>query len=114
MPCIAVLSIRLGWSGRYLKAQPTLIVYRGNILWDAAKSEQLGRLENLGGLRSQGIAAVEDVLAMVLEPDGSFSVIPLSAAPDGKCPTTLRGIEGVPDFAGQDNSGDENPAASTK
>src|SRR3954468_19394544 len=35
----AGLSIRLGWFGRYLKAQPSLIIYRGNILWDKAKNE---------------------------------------------------------------------------
>lgn len=63
----AALAIRLGWFGRYLKAQPLLIVYRGVILWDAAKKEQLGNIEILGGIRSKGIAAVEDVLAMVLE-----------------------------------------------
>src|SRR3954471_13152425 len=33
----AGLSIRLGWFGRYLKAQPSLIIYRGNILWDNAR-----------------------------------------------------------------------------
>src|SRR3954451_11926732 len=105
----AGLSIRLGWFGRYLKAQPSLIIYRGNILWDNAKKQQLGRLEILGGLRSQGVAAVEDVLAMVLEPDGSFSVVLLSASQNGKLPTTLRDIEGVPEFAGQKDSGSENP-----
>jgi hypothetical protein len=64
----ATLSIHLGWFGRYLKAQPLLVVYRGKILWDAAKKEQLGELEILGGIRNTGTAAVEDILAMVLEP----------------------------------------------
>ena len=95
----AALAIRLGWVGRYLKAQPLLIVYRGVILWDAAKKEQLGNIEILGGIRSKGIAAVEDVLAMVLEPDGSFSVIPISAAPGTKLPTSLQDVKGVPEFS---------------
>lgn len=105
----AALSLRLGWFGRYLKAQPLLIIYRGVILWHEAKKEHLGELEILGGLRNQGIAAVEDVLAMVLEPDGSFSVIPLSAAPGTKVPTTLRDVHGVPEF-----SDDADPAAKRK
>src|SRR3954447_20537630 len=88
----ATLSIHMGWFGRYLKAQPLLIVYRGLILWDAARKEQLGELEILGGLRNHGVAAVEDVLAMVLEPDGSFSVIEMSAAPGTKLPTTLKDV----------------------
>jgi uncharacterized membrane protein YcaP (DUF421 family) len=93
----ASLSIHLGWFGRYLKAQPLLIVYRGKILWDAAKKEQLGELEILGGIRNSGTAAVEDILAMVLEPDGTFSVIPLSAS-NGRPPTALRDVAGVPEF----------------
>lgn len=100
----ASLSIHLGWFGRYLKAQPLLIVYRGKILWDQAKKEQLGELEILGGIRSSGTAAIEDVLAMVLEPDGNFSVIPLSAAMNGKLPTALRDVAGVPEF---DHDSDE-------
>jgi len=110
----AALSIRLGWFGRYLKAQPLLIIYRGNILWDNARKEQLGRLEILGGLRSQGIAAVEDVLAMVLEPDGSFSVVELSAEKEGRLPTALRDVNGIPEFAGQSDSVSENPDADAK
>ena len=82
----AALSVHWLVRSRYLKAQPSLIVYRGRILWDAAKKEQLGMLEILGGIRNSGTAAVEDVLAMVLEPDGTFSVIPLSAASNGKLP----------------------------
>ncbi|MBV8673179.1 MAG: DUF421 domain-containing protein [Acidobacteriaceae bacterium] len=95
----AGLSIRLGWFGRYLKAQPLLIVYRGTILWHNARKEQLGDLEILGGIRNASIAAVEDVLAMVLEPDGTFSVIPLSAEKSQRLPTALRDVEGVPEFA---------------
>ena len=105
----AGLSIRLGWFGRYLKAQPLLIVYRGVILWHNAKKEQLGNLEIMGGLRGQGVAAVEDVLAMVLEPDGSFSVIPMSAAQGTKVPTTLQDVDGVPEFFD-----DADPAAKRK
>jgi uncharacterized membrane protein YcaP (DUF421 family) len=89
----ASLSIHLGWFGRYLKAQPLLIVYRGQILWKNARKEQLGDLEILGGIRSNGVAAVEDVLAMVLEPDGTFSVIPLSAQSDRtRLATALRDV----------------------
>lgn len=105
----AALSIHIGWFGRYLKAQPLLIIYRGVILWDAARKEQLGDLEILGGLRSKGVAAVEDVLAMVLEPDGSFSVIPMSAAEGTKLPTALQDVRGVPEF-----DAEANPATKRK
>lgn len=69
---------------------------------NTARSEGHGRLfrhlEILGGIRSNGVAAVEDVLAMVLEPDGSFSVIPMSAEPAQGLPTALRDVRGVPEF----------------
>jgi len=101
------LSVHLGWFGRYLKAQLLLIVYRGKILWDAAKKQQLGELEILGGIRNSGTAAIEDVLATVLEPDGTFSVIPLSASSNGHLPTALRDVPGVPEFEhDQDDNSD--------
>lgn len=96
--CFAALALRLGWFGRYLKAQPLLIIYRGLILWGNARKEHLGELEILGGVRSRGLAAVEDVFAMVLEPDGSFSVIPACAEKAGQLPTALRDVHGVPEF----------------
>jgi uncharacterized membrane protein YcaP (DUF421 family) len=84
-------------------------VYRGVVLWDATKKQQLGELEILGGIRSKGIATVEDVLAMVLEPDGSFSVVSMNAAPGMKVPTALSDVAGVPEF-----SDGADPAATRK
>lgn len=95
----AALSLRLGWFGRYLKAQPSLLIYRGVILWNQARKDHLSELEILGAIRSKGIAAVEDVLALVLEPDGSFSVVPMDAAKEGKLPTALADVSGVPEFS---------------
>jgi len=95
----AALAMHLGWFGRQIKNQPLLLMYGGEILWDRARSEQLTELEILGALRNHGIAALEDVLAMVLEPDGTFSVLQRSALKTGQLPTTLRDVEGVPDFA---------------
>ena len=38
--------------------------------------------------------------------DGTFSVIPLSAASNGKLPTALRDVEGVPEFQDENPKGD--------
>ena len=84
---------------RRLKAQPLLVIYRGLILWDNARREQLGELEILGAVRNAGVAAVEDVLALVLEPDGSFSCLPMSSAQGKKVPTALKDVKGVPEFS---------------
>ncbi|HVL69787.1 MAG TPA: YetF domain-containing protein [Vicinamibacterales bacterium] len=98
----AGLAMRLDWFGQHVKNQPLLLIYRGNILWDNARREQLTELEVLGALRGQGIAAVADVLALVLEPDGSFSAIKKSALAEGQLPTTLQGVHGVPEFGSQE------------
>ena len=94
----AGLALCLGWFGRYVKNQPLLIIYRGAILWDRAREEQLGELEIFGALRNAGVAAVENVLALVLEPDGSFSVVPMGALKPGQRPTALLDVKGVSDF----------------
>lgn len=97
----AALAVKLGWFGKYLKAQPSLLIYRGVILWDTVRKEKLTEVEIYGGLRSNGVAALEDVLAMVLESDGSFSVLKKSAAEDGQLPFTLKDVAGVPEFSDQ-------------
>lgn len=95
----AGLAMRVGWFGAHVKNQPLLLVYRGSILWDHARREQLTEQDVFAALRSRGIAAVENVLALVLEPDGTFSALKIDELSEGQLPTALRGIEGVPDLA---------------
>lgn len=95
----AGLAMRLDWFGTHVKNQPLLLVYRGNILWDNARNEQLTEQDLFAALRSRGIAALENVLALVLEPDGTFSALRIDDLSDGQLPTALRGVDGVPDLA---------------
>jgi uncharacterized membrane protein YcaP (DUF421 family) len=79
---ITWLSVRSRTVARFVKAEPTLLLHRGRILPEAMKRERVLESEILAALRGQGIAAVEQAHAVVLETDGSFSVT-AGVEPDG-------------------------------
>jgi len=58
-----------------VKSSPRLLFYRGEFLRDAMHQERVVEEEILQAVRSSGIASLDDVEAVVLETDGSFSVI---------------------------------------
>jgi uncharacterized membrane protein YcaP (DUF421 family) len=68
-------SVRLPWFSRMVKSEPTLLVHRGEFLDDAMLQQRVTRGEVLSILRKDGITAVSDAAAVVLETDGSFSVV---------------------------------------
>ena len=72
---ITWLSVRSQKVQGFVKAEPTLLVHRGRLLRGTMKRERVTEDEILAALRGQGIVAVEDVEAVVLETDSSFSVV---------------------------------------
>jgi NAD(P)-dependent dehydrogenase (short-subunit alcohol dehydrogenase family) len=58
-----------------VKAEPALLLYRGQLQHDVLKRERVAEGEVLAALRAKGVGAIEDADAVVLETDGSFSVI---------------------------------------
>jgi uncharacterized membrane protein YcaP (DUF421 family) len=72
---IAWLSIRSPRFQAVIKAEPTLLLHRGGFLEGAMRAERITREEILAALRASGAAAPGDVAAVVLETDGSLSVI---------------------------------------
>lgn len=58
-----------------LKAEPTLLLRRGEFLQDAMLRQRVTREEILAAMRSSGVSSPSDVDAVVLETDGSISVI---------------------------------------
>ena len=58
-----------------IKSQPTLLFYHGETLEHAMKEQRISPDEISAALRAHGIAHLQDVEAVVLETDGSFSVI---------------------------------------
>lgn len=72
---ITWLSVRSKTLSRLVKAEPRLMFHRAEFLWGAMKEERVKKEELLQAMRSQGISRLEQVEAVVLETDGSFSVV---------------------------------------
>lgn len=76
---ITWLSVRSPRFQALIKAQPAMLVYRGEFLPVALMDQRVTREEVMAVLRAQGRSDLGDVLAVVLETDGSFSVLPGNA-----------------------------------
>jgi len=83
---ITWLSVRSPRFQDLIKAQPTMLVYRGDFLPAALVEQRVTREEVMAILRAQGRTDLDKVLAVVLETDGSFSVLS-GDAEDAKAPT---------------------------
>jgi uncharacterized membrane protein YcaP (DUF421 family) len=58
-----------------VKSEPKLVLYEGSVLDEPLLSERLTRSELLAAARQAGHGEIEEVHAIVLETDGSLSVI---------------------------------------
>jgi uncharacterized membrane protein YcaP (DUF421 family) len=72
---ITWLSVRSKTVSRLAKAEPQLLFHEGKFLEEALKTERVKKAEILQAMRSQGISNTDQVEAVVLETDGSFSVV---------------------------------------
>ena len=72
---ITWLSVRSSWVRQLVKAKPTLLLDRGRFLDTALYAQRVTESEVRAAVRAAGCMALEDVAAVVLETDGSFSVI---------------------------------------
>ena len=61
--------------GRIVKSEPSLLLYRGRFLVESLRKERVTEEEVLSAIRAGGHARVEEVEAVVLETDGSFTVV---------------------------------------
>lgn len=89
------LSVRLATVERWVKAQPQLLLFQGQLQQEALQQERVTESELRAALRAQGITALEDVEAVVLETDGSFSVLKQR----GSSSSALVDVQGYPPSA---------------
>ena len=80
---VAWMSIRAPWFRRLVKSDPALLVREGVFLTDAMRRERVDHDEILAAIRNSGIPTLNEVGAVVLETDGSFSVLPREAGSRG-------------------------------
>lgn len=76
-----------------IKNEPALLVHRGRFLENALRRERIAQVEVLAALRSEGIADIQEVAAVVLETDGTFSVV---RNIDAEAAGSLRSVSGYP------------------
>lgn len=72
---VAWLSVHSSRFSDMVKSEPTLLLHRGQFLESAMRSQRVTRAEVLSALRSSGASDPDQVAAVVLETDGSLSVV---------------------------------------
>ncbi|HEX6265655.1 MAG TPA: YetF domain-containing protein, partial [Burkholderiales bacterium] len=68
-------SVRLRWVRRLVTGEPALLVHRGQLLPSALRKARVTEDEVRAAARAAGLPALEEAQAVVLETDGSFSVV---------------------------------------
>ena len=87
---VAFLSVRSARWRELVKSEPALLLRRGDYLRQAMKRERVSEDEIRSAIRAAGHAGVDSIEAVVLETDGTFSVI--AKAEEGA--TALRDVRG--------------------
>jgi uncharacterized membrane protein YcaP (DUF421 family) len=77
-----------------VKSRPTLLLFEGEFRHNTLKNQRVTEGEVRTAIRNRGIAAIEDVEAVVLETDGSFSVMRRFEA---SSTSALVDVEGYPE-----------------
>lgn len=72
---ITWISVRSSIIQKLIKSEPALLLFRGKMQHDVMQKERIVEGEILAALRTSGVSAIEDADAVILETDGSFSVI---------------------------------------
>jgi uncharacterized membrane protein YcaP (DUF421 family) len=93
---VAFASVRFASFERLVKSEPTMLFFQGRFLDAALKKERVTRDEVLAAVRSQGVAELATAAAVVLETDGSLSVVRGGDATD-----SLRNVGGENKMAAQ-------------
>jgi uncharacterized membrane protein YcaP (DUF421 family) len=68
-------SVRAPWVKRLVTGEPELVAHRGRLLTDAMRRNRVTEDEVFAALRNAGHVGFDDTEAVVLETDGSFSVV---------------------------------------
>ncbi|ABE57476.1 MULTISPECIES: DUF421 domain-containing protein [Chromohalobacter] len=89
---ITFTSVRSRRVKNLVKSQPTLLLFQGRFRAETMAQERVVDAEVRAAIRENGIADVERVYAVVLETDGTFSVIPEAGDSD----SALQGVAGLP------------------
>lgn len=87
-------NVRLQWMQKIVTGEPIMLFYQGEFLPLSLRKARVTENEIRAAVRSAGVAHLEKIGAVILETDGSFSVI--QEMSDSDC-TSLKGVK-VPDL----------------
>ena len=85
-----------------IKAEPSLLAFEGEMLRDAMRKQRVTEMEVDAALRDAGLPGVEQAYAVVMETEGTLTVIP--HAEDTERYESLRHVRGMPDHAQEQGS----------
>lgn len=72
---VSFLSVRFGWFKQMVRSDARLLLKDGRFLEEEMKAERVTHGEIETAIRGRGHGEIENIAAVVLETDGSFSVI---------------------------------------
>lgn len=90
---VAGVTRRRPWLRKLVTARPTLLLRDGCPVTEALRSERVTMDEVRQAVRATGSGDLSSIAAVVLESDGSLSVIPGSKAGDGSSLSGVRGVD---------------------
>lgn len=91
---VAWMAVRFtGWR-KLIKSEPRLLALHGQLNDVALLDERIAPEEVHSALRGAGFASLADVVAVVLETDGTVSVI--GSGPEKRTASALHGVRGFP------------------
>ena len=73
---ITWVSVRAEWVRHVVTGEPALLLYHGECLKSALRKSRVAKEEVEAAVRSAGLPQLQSASAVILETDGSFSVIP--------------------------------------
>ena len=68
-------SVRAPWVRQLVAGEPTMMLHRGDLLPSALRRARVTEDEVRAAVRAAGLASLDEAEAVVLETDGSFSVV---------------------------------------
>lgn len=82
--------VRTRWVRRLVTGEPRMLAYRGVLLPQALRRARVNEDDIRSAVRSAGLRSLDEAEAVVLETDGSFSVVRRGASPAE--PPSLAGV----------------------
>ncbi|BES70548.1 DUF421 domain-containing protein [Marinobacter nanhaiticus D15-8W] len=86
-------SVRIRWVRQIVTGEPQLLLHGGHFVSAALRRARVTKSEVRAAVRSAGISDLNAVQAVVLETDGSFSVVRGADRPENSSLVDVRGME---------------------